>query len=214
MISGNEWVEVAGLLWPLLTEVAAEGRTTTSAELASAISADASRVRSPLGAIEYHCLSEGLPPLTAVVLDQDAILIPGVFHRLEDVASYRPWLCEFDWRTIPNPFVHVEYCYIGPRPEEPLEYPSRPSLCPVCGSSRVGEVIRGLVTWSWDLDVKLATGRAILVGCIPDRDGAAWRCSDCDTPFRRTSEEPLHAERPDEASTEQLHEDEEATDAR
>ena len=107
---GRDWIAAAGVLWPLLTQAAAGHRTVTYSQLAPAISTNPLSVGYALGPIQDHCLSEGLPPLTSLVVRKDDHR-PGagfIAGRPGALAEDQERVFAFAWATVANPFVHHE----------------------------------------------------------------------------------------------------------
>jgi putative restriction endonuclease len=94
----------AGRLWPVLTKTAKAEDTITYGAAANAIEIHHRPIRYVLGEIQDYCISEGLPPLTALVVSaatgrQGAGYL-GVPGRQADIDAV--WA--FDWGQIGNPF--------------------------------------------------------------------------------------------------------------
>ena len=63
--------------------------------------------------------------------------------------------------------------------EERFEFENKPSVCPVCHSKRIANILYGLPAYTVDLRKALAEGRVTLGGCCIDDDSPRWQCVDC-----------------------------------
>lgn len=59
-----------------------------------------------------------------------------------------------------------------------------PRACPRCGSANVAWVLRGDPKFSEELESDLASGRAVLGGCVVWPDQADHECNACGLEFR------------------------------
>lgn len=104
----------AGKLWPVLTETAARNETITYGAAGRLIGVYHRAMRFVLGPIQSYCLDNGLPPLTALVVNkttrqQGNGYIAGRPGDSRDLSR----VVDFDWSTIANPFPGI--------PEDELE---------------------------------------------------------------------------------------------
>lgn len=100
--------ERACRLWPILTRLAKDRKTTTYGEAARAIDIHHRPMRYVLEPIQDFCIKEGLPRLTCLVVSKNTGLqgngylgIPGHDKDLEEVFS-------FDWDSVGNPFSELK----------------------------------------------------------------------------------------------------------
>jgi putative restriction endonuclease len=108
----KNWDHAAGIVWSLLTKSAAKHRILSYADVAPAISTNPLSVRLALAPIQDHCLENGLPPLTSIVVSQSTSL-PGegfIAWDVDDLASAHATVFAFDWSPILNP-----YAAFGPK---------------------------------------------------------------------------------------------------
>lgn len=68
-------------------------------------------------------------------------------------------------------------------------YSSKPRKCPVCGSTKIAEIVYGLPNFESVRD-DLDSGKIFLGGCCVNLDGSdpKWKCADCWTNLFRTVE--------------------------
>jgi hypothetical protein len=59
------------------------------------------------------------------------------------------------------------------------EYLLKPKECPVCGSSRVADILYGLPAFSPKLEEDLDTDRITLGGCCVTDGDPVWQCVEC-----------------------------------
>ncbi|WP_104663344.1 HNH endonuclease [Ensifer adhaerens] len=99
----------AGLLWDVLTRAAQNRRPPlTYKEAATAIGIHHRPIAYPLGLIQDHCLEDGLPRLTALLVSASTgvqgrgfLGEPGNERDLEELYSQ-------NWQAIPNPFSNLQ----------------------------------------------------------------------------------------------------------
>jgi putative restriction endonuclease len=99
----------AAKAWPVLTSAAAARRTITYGELAKAIGIHHRPLRHVLGLVQGHCLDEGLPPLTILVVRRSGNGEPGDGFIAWDAAleDGRESVYLRDWEAVLNPFVYA-----------------------------------------------------------------------------------------------------------
>ena len=68
---------------------------------------------------------------------------------------------------------------------EEYSYSHKPSICPVCGSRQVANIIYGLVNFTPTLSKEIEKGKIVLGGCIKLKDAPLWECPRCKTQFFR-----------------------------
>lgn len=91
--------------WPVLVEVATSRTTMTYEQLAARIGGSALNTRQPLDVIGKHCIRNGLPHLTAVIVSK-ATSKPGegFLGDTEDFPKTLAAAHDQDWSTLKNPF--------------------------------------------------------------------------------------------------------------
>ena len=91
--------------WPVLVQAAAGRKTMTYKQLAAVIGGAPINMRLPLDVIAKHCIRNGWPHLTAVVVNTDTQR-PGDGFLAEggDLTTILDAVFAKDWRPIANPF--------------------------------------------------------------------------------------------------------------
>ena len=56
-------------------------------------------------------------------------------------------------------------------------------ICPICGSSNVGEYLFGYPAYSYELEEKVNNGEIILGGCCIAEDSPKYHCNECEEDF-------------------------------
>lgn len=105
-MESKNWFYAAKIVWPLLTEAAAQGKTLTYGEIAPKIQTNPLSVGRALGPIQDYCLQNHLPPLTAIVIGKISNE-PGtgfIAWDIEDVSTAHAKVFEFQWANVDNPF--------------------------------------------------------------------------------------------------------------
>jgi len=102
--------ERASRAWPVLTATASLGATISYADLAHRIGIHHRPIRYVLSVIQDYCLTEKLPPLTIVVVNQ-------LFHQpgegfiawdVDDLAEGYRRVFAYKWEMLPNPFAFAD----------------------------------------------------------------------------------------------------------
>jgi len=65
------------------------------------------------------------------------------------------------------------------------EYKTKPNKCPMCGSSRIADILYGYCKFSKELENAVRTGKVVLGGCVLTGNEPTWQCVDCNTTFFR-----------------------------
>lgn len=105
-MSGIDWHDRAGRIWPKLTAAALDGTMPKCGELAAVIPTSPRAVGRALDPIQDHCRERGLPPLTWIVVNWQGRAGSGV--DAEDEAELlvgRERVFSYDWDEEPNPFL-------------------------------------------------------------------------------------------------------------
>jgi putative restriction endonuclease len=92
--------------WPALTTAASQGATITYAEIAGRIGIHHRPVRFVLSVIQDYCLTEKLPPLTILVVNQ-LLHQPGegfIAWDVDDLAEGYRRVYAYPWNVLDNPF--------------------------------------------------------------------------------------------------------------
>lgn len=98
--------ERAYLAWPILCTRAKSHSDITYGELASLLGIHHRAVRYVLGPIQEYCMEEGLPPLTALVLNKNTGM-PGtgfIAREVDEIPHAFEEIYAQDWDSLPNPF--------------------------------------------------------------------------------------------------------------
>jgi len=59
------------------------------------------------------------------------------------------------------------------------EYSRKARKCPACKSSRIANILYGMLAFSPKLEKELDAGRIMTGGCCISDDDPEWRCYDC-----------------------------------
>jgi putative restriction endonuclease len=99
-------VHAAGVIWPLLTEAGAAGRTVTYTEVAPAIATNPLSVGLALGPIQAYCIENRLAPLTAIVVGMHTGVPGGGFVAwdVDDLPAAIAAVAAQNWDLVGNPF--------------------------------------------------------------------------------------------------------------
>lgn len=99
-------VERAARAWPVLIAVAKKRDTITYGQLAKALGIHHRPIRYVLGILQSYCLSEELPPLTILVVNQSGEPGPGfIAHDFDDLDSGYEKVWKYSWSKLENPFL-------------------------------------------------------------------------------------------------------------
>jgi putative restriction endonuclease len=117
----------AGLIWPILVKAAAQEvprELLTYGEVAQQIGVHHRVLSYPLGHIQAYCISNGLPPLTALVVNKQTRMqgngyTAGQTGDLADVEA----VFAFDWTRIPNPFSQMPIAEVEGHVSRLMEHP-------------------------------------------------------------------------------------------
>lgn len=103
---GRNWIHLAGVIWPLLTEAGSAGETLTYTKVAPTIATNPLSVGLALGPIQTYCMENRLPPLTAVVVGKNSGMPGGGFVAwdVDDLAAALSAVAAYNWELIGNPF--------------------------------------------------------------------------------------------------------------
>lgn len=105
-MSGIDWHDRAGRIWPKLTAAALDGTMPKCGELAAVIPTSPRALRYALNPIQDFCRDSGLPPLTWIVVNWQGRAGSGVDAENEaELQVGREDVFAYDWDQIPNPFL-------------------------------------------------------------------------------------------------------------
>lgn len=102
-------VERAYLAWPALVDTASKSSTITYGELAKILNIHHRAIRYVLGVIQDYCLTERLPPLTILVVNQSEGT-PGdgfIAWDVDDLDTGLEKVYGFNWKAMDNPFSYA-----------------------------------------------------------------------------------------------------------
>ena len=97
--------ERASQIWAVLAWAAKHRQTVTYPQLGKLIGVPQMGLGQLLEPIQSHCMAKGLPPLTALVVQQDSGL-PGtgfIGERAEDLGRAQAAVFKEDWLKVGNP---------------------------------------------------------------------------------------------------------------
>ncbi len=100
------WEQRAAAAWPILCIAARNGEPISYKQLANAIGMHHRPLNYLLEVIQKYCITERLPPLTAVVVRQDTKM-PSTGFTAWDINDIESGLAEVfakDWQSLRNPF--------------------------------------------------------------------------------------------------------------
>lgn len=100
------WEYAAGILWPILTDAAKEGKKFTYSEIAPRIDTNPHSVGRALGPIQAFCLDEKIPPLTSIVVSKSTGLPSEGFigWDIDDIDEAYEKVFQYNWDAAENPF--------------------------------------------------------------------------------------------------------------
>lgn len=122
----KNWDYAAGILWPILVELAKSGKKLYYSDIAPKIQTSALKVSHGLAPIFFYCKDNNLPPLTSLIINKKTNK-PGFDFSIfgaKDSASAQKMVYEYDWSMMENPFIGLnEDCSIESLSDEILENP-------------------------------------------------------------------------------------------
>ena len=93
-----------GATWGILVEAARARRKLTYGEVARTIGGIARGVGALLRPLEGYCASNGLPPLTSLVVRKSDGVPSTGFGVGGDPAAHQRHVWDFDWNKVANPY--------------------------------------------------------------------------------------------------------------
>ncbi len=95
----------AAKAWPILTKVAEQTSTITYGEIGQQLGIHHRAVKFVLSEIQDYCLSEKLPPLTALIVNKGGTPGSGfVAWDIDDLERGLSLVYGYPWASLPNPF--------------------------------------------------------------------------------------------------------------
>jgi putative restriction endonuclease len=106
MAPRRNWHEAAGIIWPVLIDLAKNRKTTTYGEISPILKTNPLSMGLALGPIMFYCLDNRLPSLTAIVVGKDTGVPGGGFSAwdIDDLSSALEAVFSFNWSAVRNPF--------------------------------------------------------------------------------------------------------------
>lgn len=106
IVMAKNWEHAAGILWPVLVDIAKRGKTLTYSDLAPLIRTNPLSVGKGLGPILFYCLENKLPPLTVLVVGKTSG-VPGtgfIAWDIDNLDEAYAHVYGFNWNSVTNPF--------------------------------------------------------------------------------------------------------------